>query len=80
MPIPFIAALLIGFGMMVVGYALMPKPKQPKPPSLEDFEDPTADPSRARPVIFGSIEIKGLNVLWYGDKSMNSTKSGGGKK
>lgn len=80
MPIPLFASFLIGFGMMVIGYMLMPKPKQPKPPSLKDFKAPTADPSRTRPVIWGSMRVKGLNVTFAGDKSRTSKRISGGKK
>lgn len=81
MPLPFFAMFLIGFGLMVVAYLLAPKPKEPKPPSLDDFEEPTADAGRPVPVIFGSVDMTGLNVLWYGDKSMKSRKiKSGGKK
>jgi hypothetical protein len=52
----------------------MPRPKQPKPPETEDFEGPTADANRPVPVVFGTLTIKGLNVLWYGDKDKNSYK------
>lgn len=80
MPIPLFAAFLIGFGALYVGYLLMPKPKQPKPPSMEDFKAPTADPSRARPVLWGSAQIKGSNVIYSGDRSRRKEKGGGGKK
>lgn len=81
MPIPFIASFLIGFGLLVLGYMLMPKPKEPKPPSMDDFEAPTAEAGRPIPVIFGSIEITGVNTLYFGNKSRGKrTKKSGGKK
>lgn len=81
MALPFLASLLIGVGLMVLGYMLMPKPKQPKPPSLDDFEAPTAEAGRPIPAVFGSIEVTGVNLLWWGDKSMDTrTKKSGGKK
>jgi hypothetical protein len=81
MPIPFIAALLIGVGTMALGYLLAPKPKQPKPASVEDLKEPTAEAGRPMPVLQGSADIKGLNVLSYHDKSIrNRTVKSGGKK
>ena len=79
MPFPFIAQLIIGIVINVIGYMLMPKPKQPKPPSVEDLEDPTAEAGRPIPVIFGSITVSGTNIIYYGDKSIK-TREVGGKK
>lgn len=37
-------------------------------PAVEDMEDPTADAGRPIPVVFGTMTVNGLNVLWFGDK------------
>lgn len=47
--------------------ALAPKPEKPQPKGLSDFQFPTADSSRAIPVVFGTCKITGPNVIWYGD-------------
>lgn len=70
MPIPFIFQLVIGVGLLIGSYLLAPKPKQPKPPSLDDFKAPTTEAGRPIPVVFGSMNVTGLNCLWYGDKSI----------
>ncbi|AET42300.1 tail assembly chaperone [Ruegeria phage DSS3-P1] len=70
MPLPFIASLLIGVALQVVGYLLMPKPKQPRPPSLEDFKEPTAEAGRPIPVVFGSITVQSPNNLGHWDKEV----------
>jgi predicted phage tail protein len=81
MPIPFLAVFAIGLGLMVIGFMLMPKPKQPKPTTVDDLQTPTAEAGRPVPVIMGSMEISGLNVLWWGDKSISNHKmASGGKK
>jgi hypothetical protein len=54
---------------IVVSFLLRPKVKAPKPDSVKDLEDPSADAGRPIPVAFGTITVKGLNVLWFGDKS-----------
>ncbi len=59
--------LIIGLALMVLGYLLMPKPKTPAI-EVQDMEDPTAEAGRPIPVPFGTITIKGTNVLWFGDK------------
>jgi hypothetical protein len=68
----FLGALLIGLLLQVIGYLIMPKPKGPKPPEAQDLEDPTAEAGRPIPTVFGTITVKGLNVLWFGDKWIRS--------
>lgn len=60
--------LLIGLVLMVVAYLIMPKPKQEFAES-KDLDNPTAQAGMEVPVVFGTKIVKGLNVLWYGDKS-----------
>ena len=60
--------ILIGLALMVVAYLIMPKPKPPKPPEVKDMDDPVAEAGKPIPVVFGTLTIKGLNVLWFGDK------------
>lgn len=57
----------------VVSYAVasltMPSTSTPprKPAGLGDFNVPTAEEGREIPVIFGTVEQRGPNVVWYGD-------------
>lgn len=39
----------------------------PKASGLSDYGIPTADASRAIPVVFGTVKLTGANVIWYGD-------------
>lgn len=64
----FLIQFLIVLALQVVAYVLTPKPKQSKPAAAQDLDDPTADAGRPRPVVFGTITVKGLNVLWFGEK------------
>lgn len=75
-------SLLIGLALNIVAYLLMPKPKQPQPEETKDLEDPTAEAGRPLPVVFGSMEVKGLNVIWFGEKAtvMRRLRDRGGKK
>ena len=75
-------ALLIGLALNIIAYLIMPKPKQPKPPAAKDLEDPTAESGRPMPVVFGTITVKGGNIVWFGEKSLKEyeKKEGGGKK
>ena len=73
--------LLIGLVLNIVAYLIMPKPKQPKPEAAKDLENPVAEAGRPIPVVSGSITVKGLNVLWFGEnQTVNRTIKEGGKK
>lgn len=69
-----ITYILIMIAIQVVAYLLMPKPKTPKPEAAKQLEDPVAEAGMPIPVAFGSITIKGLNVLWFGDKANQDWK------
>lgn len=74
MALPFIGQLLLGVGMMILGYLLMPKPKFKKPPSTEDLDDPTAESGRPIPVIFGSLMVTSPNIIGFWDKESRHRK------
>jgi hypothetical protein len=59
---------------VAVSILLRPKVKTPKPEAAKDMENPTAEAGRPIPVVFGTITVKGVNVLWYGDKSRRTYK------
>jgi len=58
----FFLNLLLALALMVVAYLIMPKPKQ-EAPEIKDMEDPTAEAGRPLPVVFGTVTVKGLNVI-----------------
>lgn len=70
----FFVALGISLAISIISYLIMPKPKAPKPEAAKDLEDPTAEAGRPIPVVFGTMTVKGLNVLWFGDKSKRTYK------
>lgn len=53
----------------VVGELLRPKPKvnNARPAGLGEFQFPTASEARPVPVVWGTVEISGPNLVWYGD-------------
>jgi flagellar basal body-associated protein FliL len=67
-------AIIIALVLNVVAYLIMPKPKTSKPEAAKDLENPTAEAGRPLPVIFGTVTVKGLNILWYGDKNTRTYK------
>lgn len=64
----------------VAAYAMMPKPQTAKPAGLGDIQAPTAEDGREIPVLFGTRDLKGPNVVWYGDFRSVPVKKKGGKK
>lgn len=73
--------LIVSLVLQVIAYLLQPKPKTAQPASTEDMDDPTAEAGRPIPVLFGTITIKGTNIMWYGDKQVTSyKKKSSGKK
>lgn len=68
----FLIQIAVAIALNVLAYILAPKPKSPKPPAASDWEDPTAEAGRPLPVVFGTITVKGLNILWFGDKKIKT--------
>lgn len=68
----WIVSLLISIAISIVSYLIAPKPKRAKPEAAKDLEDPTAEAGRPVPVAFGSIMVKGGNVLWFGEKKIKT--------
>lgn len=60
--------LLIGLALSIISYLIAPKPKAPQPPETRDMENPVAQAGMPIPVVFGSVTVKGLNILWWGEK------------
>lgn len=65
---------------LVIGIAMQPKPQTQPPAGLGEFQVPTAEVGREIPVLFGTREIDGPNVVWYGDLHTVPVKAKGGKK
>lgn len=55
--------------LFVLSEFLRPKPdvESAKPADLGDFQFPTATEDRVVPLLWGTMLIKGPNVIWYGD-------------
>ena len=65
----FLITLLIFAILFVLSELLRPKPEMEdaKPAGLGDFNFPTATEGRAVPLVWGTIQITGPNVVWYGN-------------
>lgn len=65
----WVIMLAIALAVNVASYVLMPKPKAPKPGAVEQADDPTAEAGKPMPVLFGTVEMRENNILWFGDKT-----------
>ena len=65
---------------LVAAVAMMPKPQTMKPAGLGDVQAPTAEDGREIPVLFGTRDMHGPNVVWYGHFRAAAVKKKGGKK
>jgi hypothetical protein len=72
---PWWLIIVAAVALTAITYLLMPKPKTPKPEAMTDLEDPTAEAGRPIPVVFGTITVKGLNLLWFGNKGLRTYKT-----
>lgn len=70
----FLANLLVALVLNIVAYLLLPKPKTSKPDTVQDMDNPVAEAGKPIPVLFGTMTVKGLNVLWFGDKETRTIR------
>jgi hypothetical protein len=67
----FILAAAVAVSI-AISFLLRPRAKKRKPEETQDMDNPTAEAGRPYPVIFGTLMVKGLNVVWFGDKSLRT--------
>lgn len=72
----YIAVFIVA---LVVAFAMAPNAQQ-QSAAIQEVEAPTAEEGRAIPVLFGTRDIKGPNVVWYGDVKAVAIRKKGGKK
>lgn len=74
MAINFFAQIAIAIAISIIAALLTPRPKTAKGAPARDLENPTAEAGRPIPVVFGTVTVKGGNILWFGDKSIQTVK------
>lgn len=74
---PLIIAQIV---LLVIGIAMIPKPKSAPPPGINSIRVPTAEVGREIPVLFGTRKIEGPNVVWWGSLRTVAIRKKGGKK
>lgn len=72
--------IIIAVVALVIGFSMVPKPQAMKPAGLDEIQAPTAEVGREIPVLFGTRDLKGPNIVWYGDFQAVAVKKKGGKK
>lgn len=65
---------------LVLVVSMIPKPESRPPPGLGDIKAPTAEEGREIPVLFGTKDVEGPNVVDYGDFAAVPVYKEGGKK
>jgi hypothetical protein len=77
----FLFQLLIGLALNILAALLMPQPEQEQP-EIQELEDPTSEPGKPVPVVFGEVLIKAPNLLEWQNNGWRERKIplGGGKK
>lgn len=73
----FVVIFIVG---LVVAISMIPKSQNIKPAGLGDFTAPTAEEGREIPVLFGTRDIEGPNVVWYGALRVEAIKKKAGGK
>jgi hypothetical protein len=78
----FVVQIVASLVLTAISYALSPRPKAeaPKAAGLDDFDLPTAGEGRPIPVVFGTVLLRGPNVVWAGDLKVKPIRKKGGKK
>lgn len=65
---------------LVAAFAMQPKPQTQPPAGLGDIKAPTAEEGREIPVLFGTRNLAGPNIVWYGHLRTVAVRKKGGKK
>jgi hypothetical protein len=59
----YIALFIVSYAIV---YATRPNVEAPKAAGIDEFQLPTADADREIPVLFGTKDLNGPNVVFYG--------------
>jgi hypothetical protein len=63
-----IIAMILMLIAAIMAAVYKPKIVPPFAAGLSEFTVPRAEAGNPIPVIFGTVRLKGPNVVWYGDK------------
>lgn len=65
----FIIQIAISLALTAISYAIRPRQKAatPQAAGLDDIEVPQAEEGGVIAVVFGTVLVRGVNVVWVGD-------------
>lgn len=69
--VPFLIQIAVSIALTAIAAVIIAKPKSEKP-EVQDFQKPDVRAGAPIPVVFGTKTVKGLTILWYGEKSTKS--------
>ena len=70
---PFLINIIVGLAMQILGYLIMPKPKQ-ELPSESELDEPTVQ-SKPMPRVWGSITVESPQIIGKWDKQLIKRKA-----
>lgn len=74
------ALIAVALAAAAAAFLLRPKGPPPPPPStLDDLNVPVAEEGGEIPVIFGTVDLEGQNIVWYGHFKTDPIKKKAGK-
>lgn len=62
-----IAYYVLMIALIVYAITQIPEPEDRPPAEFDDIEAPVAEAGKPIPVLFGTRDLDGPNVVWYGD-------------
>ena len=66
---------VVMIALVVYAITQIPDPKDRPPAAFSDLELPVAEVGMEIPVLFGTRDLDGPNVVWYGDMSTVAVKA-----
>lgn len=72
--------IVITIAVALYSYANAPKPQPRKRPELGDVKIPNAEVGREIPIVFGTEEITGVQILDFFDVEIREIRGQSGKK
>lgn len=70
---------IVVLAMAVYSYVASSKQNKPQALTLDDIKPPVAEEGKSIPVLFGTRDVHGANVVWYGDLRTKAIKTDSGK-
>ena len=71
--------LIIAAVLVILAYALTPRPAEPKPQAMDEVDAPTAEEGKPIPKVYGTYVVKSPNIVWYGDLGYQAVRTKSGK-